>query len=649
VGELSRYQRRYGRDEPPVGIRELRAGPLTAQLEGIDLRYIRLAGVELVRRLFVAVRDAAWGTVPPRINDLAVETAHDSFRVSFDAYHEAGDLRYRWQGGFTGYQDGTLACTMAGVADSEFPYNRIGFCVLHPRENAGCPYRARTPDGEIEGALPETIGQQRFAEGKLWPLFPSYDVLEIEVEEGLRARFDFTGDLFEMEDQRNWTDASFKTYSTPITLGWPHQASAGERIEQGVSIVCSGTPSARSPRTDGVTIELGEPSANTLPTIGLGLASHGERLREREAELIRALGPDHIRVDLRFDEDWREQLDLAGDAARALETGLELALFLGGEPEAELEMLAATLAQNQYEPRVERLLAFDRDRAVSDSALVRQARAALASAVDGAAFAAGTDDWFTELNRERPDLADVDAVAYSVCATVHADDDTSVRETPAAQADTVRSAISLFGLPVVVGPVTIRPRRWPFGELEGYAGLPYQVDPRQCALFGAAWTGASLKHLAEAGAAAITYFETTGWRGVLEREQGSLAPDAFRSAPGAVFPLYHVLADVSEWRGRGAVVVPCRSTDPLAVEAFAMQGERGTHTLVCNLAPVTQRFSLEHGARDVQARVLDEESARRAGEDPDGFRAERAAGRGGSRGRFVFELLPYAVAWIDLA
>jgi len=27
-----------------------------------------------------------------------------------------------------------------------------------------------------------------------------------------------------MEDQRNWTDASFKTYSTPLALGFPHRS-----------------------------------------------------------------------------------------------------------------------------------------------------------------------------------------------------------------------------------------------------------------------------------------------------------------------------------------------------------------------------------------------------------------------------------------
>ena len=37
------------------------------------------------------------------------------------------------------------------------------------------------------------------------------------------------GDTFEMEDQRNWTDASYKTYVRPLALPWPYTLRAGEQ------------------------------------------------------------------------------------------------------------------------------------------------------------------------------------------------------------------------------------------------------------------------------------------------------------------------------------------------------------------------------------------------------------------------------------
>ena len=71
----------------------------------------------------------------------------------------------------------------------------------------------------------------------------------------------------------------------------------------------------------------------------------------------------------------------------------------------------------------------------------------------------------------------------------------------------------------------------------------------------------------------MTYYETTGWRGVLERAWGSELPDAFRSAPGEAFPLYHPLADATEWEG--AEVVACESSDVLAAVGFAVRSEDG--------------------------------------------------------------------------
>jgi len=642
VREPSRFEIWYGRGEPPVETRELRAGPLVARLEGIDLRYIRIGGVEAVRRLFVAVRDASWGTIPPQVSDMKVEAYADSFRVAFEAFHEAGELRFRWRGELAGGADGTLDCRLDGVAESDFEYNRIGFCVLHPRENAGRPYRAGTPDGELTGTLPELIGAQRFEDGKIWPLFPSYDRIDIELEDGLWARFEFEGDLFEMEDQRNWTDASFKTYSTPITLGWPHRVSAGQEIRQRVRLTFEGKAKEAAEPGGPIRIELGDRTGGRLPALGLGTASHGAPLSRREVELLQALRLDHVRADVHpGEEDWQAELRRAIDDSRALDVPLELALFLGDGPEEQLEAVAEAV-EGAY---VVRFLVFKDGEVVTGPRWVRLARERLGEAFLAATFAGGTDQWFTELNRERPDLNGLDAVAYSVNATVHADDDTSVMETPTAQGDTVRSARALSnGLPVLVGPVTIRPRLWPFGSY-GSGELPFQVDTRQCSLFGAAWTLASAKHLAEAGAGAVTYFETTGWRGTVETKAGPPRPDLFPSRAGTAFPLYHVLADLAEWKEGD--IVEAGSSAPLAVEALGVRGRDGLHILLANLTASAESCTVGPlPAKRLSIRRLDETTAAAAGERPEEFREQREAVEAPA-GHLTLELAPYAVVRID--
>jgi hypothetical protein len=284
--------------------------------------------------------------------------------------------------------------------------------------------------------------------------------------------------------------------------------------------------------------------------------------------------------------------------------------------------------------------------------LVGAVRAALAPEHPDAAFLGGTEIYFTELNRTRPAVEGWDGVCYSISPQIHAFADVDLTENLDAQAETVRSALALAGgRPVVVSPITLRrrvnfhaagePPPTPPGE------LPDSVDPRQSSLLGAAWTAGSLKYVAEAGAASVTYYETTGWRGVVERAGGSELPERFRSAPGEAFPLLHPLADALEWRG--AEVLACPSSDPLAAVALAVRTEDGAvRLLVANLTPAEADVAVEGVEGDVRLRRLDEAAAREAGADPAAFR--RSGGRArADGGRLPLRLAPYEVVRVDPA
>jgi len=245
---LSAYQLWYGVDRPPPATRELRAGSVTALLDGIDLRYVRAGSLEVVRRIYVAVRDQNWNTIPGRHRITRLDQQPDSFEVEFEVEHRAHDLDFAWHGRIAGSPGGQIRYEMDGVAKTAFRYNRVGLCILHPfRECAGRAYQAHTPQGEVSGRLPELIGPQRFENGYYVPLFPACSSLTIDLAGGLRARLTFEGDLFEMEDQRNWTDASFKTYCTPLSLGFPHQAYMDSRIAQSFTVLVEGTPAEQAP------------------------------------------------------------------------------------------------------------------------------------------------------------------------------------------------------------------------------------------------------------------------------------------------------------------------------------------------------------------------------------------------------------------
>jgi hypothetical protein len=136
---------------------------------------------------------------------------------------------------------------------------------------------------------------------------------------------------------------------------------------------------------------------------------------------------------------------------------------------------------------------------------------------------------------------------------VHAFDNASLVETLETLPATVQSARQFCGdLPIRISPISLMPRfnvvaTGPEPELAP-GELPQPVDARQMSLFGAAWTLGALARLAQSEAARLTFYETTGWRGVMETAMGA-ASTAFHSLPGAVFPLYHVLADFGGFAG----------------------------------------------------------------------------------------------------
>jgi hypothetical protein len=554
-----------------------------------------------------------------------------------------------------GARDGHIRYEMNGVPKSDFRYNRIGLCILHPfRESSGRPYRAQTPEGEVSGYLPELIGPQRFENGFYVPLFPACSSLTVGLTESERVHFNFEGDLFEMEDQRNWTDASFKTYCTPLSLGFPHQARKGVGIMQSVTVRVEGEHRTAEKETEELRLSIGQPTNQHLPAIGFGMASDGTSLTVRELDLLHKLKPDHLRVDIHLTRAYVDALENAIGTCQVLGCDLEAALFITGESGSELTILASLL---QGRVRVARFLVFQEGAQTATPTettapeLVGLARQYLRQAAPQAAFVGGTDMYFCELNRTRPRVEAMDGVSYTIIPQAHAFDERSLAETLEAQGETVKSARAFAGdRPVIVSPITLKRRYNPHAtEAEAERApdeLPDAVDPRQMSLFGAGWTAGSIKYLAESGAASLTYYETAGWCGLMERESGSSLPEHFPSAPEMVFPLYHVFADVAEWK-EGSIV-ECVSNRPLDAIALAVESEGSLYLLVANLAGVSQRVVIGPlGADRVSARSLDVNTAPQAMFEPESFRQNWRQIEIQS-GELVLDMAPYATVRIDV-
>lgn len=636
---------RYGHDAPLPERKPLRAGPLRLLYENGDLRYITLGDQEIVRRIYVAVRDHNWGTILPVLTTVQMEIEADAFQIRYEVDHQDGAVDFCWKGAITGQPDGTVTMTMDGIARSSFLRNRIGFCILHPmRECAGKPCIVEKTDGTLEhGTFPRCIAAHQ--------PFLNMRAISHEVLPGVRAEVRFEGDVFEMEDQRNWTDASYKTYSTPLALPFPVEIHAGTKITQSVTVTLQKeTATVQVPvRSPEPSLTIGQSPTGPLPRIGVGTASHGQPLSENEGKRLKALHLAFLRVELTLSQpDFEATLRRAATEARALGTTLEAALFLSDNAEQELQALRAAL--NRVNAPVERWLIFHVAAQSTRRQWIDLARKYLRDYAPQAQIGGGTNHFFTELNRERPPQGMLDVVAYSMNPQVHAFDNTSLIETLETQAAIVESARQFVGsTPLAVGPVTLKPRGNPAAadseDLGPADRLPSQVDVRQMSLFGAAWTLGSLKYLAESAVASVSYYETTGWRGVMETEAGSPMPERFVSLPGSVFPLYHVLADVGEFAGGDAL--PAQASHPLLVDGLSLTRPGRTRVLLANMTADPQQVTVENLSEHVSIRLLDDTVAEDAMRHPDAFRAHPGEPLQLNDGRLTLTLRPYAIARID--
>ncbi len=631
----------FGQDRLPLRRLALQAGPLSMTLlpELGFLRYVRMGPVELIRGIYCVVRDPHWRTLWPDVSDVRVESHADRFTVSFSARSRGAGIDFSWRAQIDGQADGTVFYAVNGMANTTFPTNRTGICVLLPASLAGRDCTVDQDDGRFQrGSFPLTIAPNE--------PFTEIRAINFPASPGVEAHVLLAGDVFEMEDQRNWSDASFKVYSRPQSLPKPYELSAGQEVRQRVTLDLSGdVPAATSAvhaHVDAPIALTVEPkSAHRLAGIGLG-CTPGQPLRQEEVRRLQKLHLSHLRVDVAlWAHDCADRLRQAAHEASAVGTALEVAAFVSENAQSELRALGGELGR--LDVPVRHVWVFHRDEPSTQDRWVVLARRMLDRACPGVPIGAGAPEAFVNLNRGRPHLASLDGVCWGICPQVHTPDDLSLMESLPTQAVQVDSARRFAQkLPLHIGPVTLyRPPARPAAA----EALAASADPRQASLLGAAWTLGSLKHLAEQAVASITGPQTVGLLGVMEPQATEPAPEGLPVWEGVVFPLYHVLADVGEFAG--GVVTPARSSRPLDVEVLALQRAGRTRVMVANLTDQPRRVRLDTFTGPVRVRRLNAATAWEAMDDPDAFRARRGEPVQAQPEGMEMPLEPYEVARID--
>jgi D-apionolactonase len=625
----------FGTDEPVPEARLLTAGVVTAELDGGNLRYIRYQGHEAIRAVSYVVRDEFWGTYRPSLEGMKVEQSADGFSVRYQAVCRAGAQQFKYEARISGAADGTVRFEGKGTAVTDFFTNRTGFVVLHPVQGvSGHPVTVQHVDGRsVETRFPEAID----------PKQPIMDIraLSHEVTAGLRVTCTMTGDMFEMEDQRNWTDASYKTYVRPLGLPFPYRLTAGEIIEQAIEIRFVGKPAAARRRDGPITVRVGGRQGK-VPTFGMAVEAGDARAALEMADRLASLAPRFVSGYLDTRHYAPEQVLPAFKAlAERLDAPLALEIVMPdtADPAAVLDGLAAA-AQSADAIPASVAVTWAGD---LEFVIYTAARAAF----PGILLGGGSFAYFTELNRKPPPFALLDFVCHATCAIVHAADDRSVTETIECLPHVIRSGRALFGnRHYRIGPGTIGTRTSPFGSdpppnLGNGRVTMVRRDPRQRGLLGAAWHLAYGARMCEGGVDSVILGGATGDYGLVQTPGDTAHP--WYDASGGVYPPYHVVRAL--YAASGAPYRVTEISAPRDMQAMAFESSDGFELWLANLLAEPHAAAVEGidlaGARIA---VLDASTFEASASGPEGFERGESIYRGGA-----FTLAPFAVVRFRLS
>ncbi|TAE59835.1 MAG: hypothetical protein EAZ89_02095, partial [Bacteroidetes bacterium] len=364
--------------------------------------------------------------------------------------------------------------------------------------------------------------------------------------EGIQVQLHVEGDVFETEDQRNWTDTSYKTYSTPLQIPFPVEVQAGEKLYQKVQLQCA-VSARHSAVTKRDTVEVSLNGA-TYPFPALGTSALRDALSSEAMDLLKALPVDYLSEGLHLDQEhWRTDLKRMFVQAEVLQKQVALSVFFTHEE----DWVPLVEALVPFREKLRQLCVLSATDKVPETALMEASYAGIKARFPELPVGFGTDGFFTALNRNRPDTSQFDFLQFSINPQVHAVDTRTLIENLVAQRDVVRTAQSFAeGKPLCVSPITLRPR---------YTPDPADaIDPRQHSSLAAAWTLITLKHLAPC--AALTFFEAIGEKGLLPHD---LTPT----------PLVQDLQQIQQFQPTH--ILDTESSAPLQVEVLLLENRAG--------------------------------------------------------------------------
>ena len=470
-------------------------GDFTLDLAQAAIRNVTYKGAQLIDLLYTAIRPWDWSTLVPEehtedvkvIGTECIITISDTFASAMVA-----------QTIITLSTTNTFAVEYQLEGLAEYSVNRWGICLcLHSGDWMG----SKVNSSGNTYTLLQDISPQRVVDGVTQGLFPAANEMHFVAPDQRFIKATSTGKVLEAEDQRNWTDNTYKIYSGSLSEPRPFVTSSGSIWKQSIKFEV-GAPSGAA--TDPAKIVVREIEA--LPSIGLQFNTEPLLSPDDLEKALVLLDIDHLRVN--------EESLTAQKIATTASSGLILeAALLSSNGGAALQTEVTLLSQRV--PAGSRLLIHRDGREIVEAADLPK-NESLSS------YIPGSDAYLVDLHRNKYQFGN--SVSYSMVPTVHSADTETTFKTLYTQRESIEFAQKYLAPQVFISPITFSTR----GNPETGHSRDQRINfanpdaaSRIRTIEGAAWTLGSIFALASAGAFSGSWHELFGESGVIYSQNGA--------------------------------------------------------------------------------------------------------------------------------
>ena len=473
--------------------------------DNLFLRNIKYNNIEILKLISFLVRDKNWNNYSPEIIKTSSYNKDQQLHFEFDLKY--GDVEQLEVKLLLSIGSNSVKLIANGKFLTDFWTNRIGFNLLLPL------------DGVVNQQVIVSKSDQT-TETLKYPLIiqpdqpmVKFNNLSYEMFDSIALNIRFDGIHFEMEDQRNWGDASYKIYSGSLLDPFPYKENKNSAFHQEIEITVREKNNSLETISNQNIIPLDIQEEYAMPKIGIKV--------DNETNGIDIVNVDFVYHLVDFERNTESKpnfnnlpiylVALIDHTKKVKDIVKDIKDYiLSNKISVDKILICPKIYLNSFQPAGEW---------PSVPKLGDYYKEAKIQLPDVHIFS-GMVTNFTELNRKKPD-GKFDGINFSFTPIVHDASDYGVLDTPNSLKYILHSVNNFSkDTPIHIGPMTLGMHFNPYGEklaanIDQVRLEMTDFDPRHDSLIGLNWTIAVFAETLSKNTKFITIASLKGVHGIL--------------------------------------------------------------------------------------------------------------------------------------